>query len=992
MRKLVFTLLVILSFCNLGFAQKTIEPELLNVLNQKGDEMISVNIILKSQVNFDELQNRAKNINDKETRRNVLVNELKIFAEKEQQEILSILKAEEKSNEVSDINPRWMTNYINCTATRDVIYLLAEHPDVLIIGYNQEKYLLWDEDSEETVLKGTTLTENITKVNADDVWDLGFTGHGVVVAVIDTGVNYDHVDLADHLWDGGYEFPNHGYNTYYNNDDPMDNFGHGTHCAGTVCGDGTSGTKTGIAPNASLMCVKALNDEGGGSVDHINEGIEWAIEHHADVLSLSLGIPTSTITERTILRRTCETAMELNVVAAVACGNEGNMQWMNPIPDNVRVPGSCPPPWLHPDQANANPGDLSCVVSVGAVNYYDAAADFSSHGPVTWQATEFGDYPYQPGIGLIRPDVCAPGVNIVSLDFATNDGHATMSGTSMATPCVAGVMALMMEKKNDLTPAEICMILETTAAQLTPTKSNITGSGRIDALAAIEAIESGDFEFINYVIDDKENGNGNNNLNALEEVCLNVTFKNKSEESFNNVTAVLRTNNILVRLDDSIAQINHIAANETLTITDSFRFLVDETADYTTLIGFDVLFYDENEELVSFFRVPVQVKDNVLQFASVIIENDNNGNGILEAGETADFGVVLNNIGNELAVDLSGILSCDDNDITINTNEASFSSIGEESSAVAFFNVTLSDDASDTFSIPFELTAKDSFNNEHELSFDYANACNIVFELKDDYGDGWDGAAIVVKYSDGTPDEAFTVNSGHTKTYTRQISSGVEVTLEWSKGSWDIECSFVIKKENGGIIYSDGGRFIENGFLFSWTNDCASQNNYYETCDAVQNLEYIASPTLPVEIAWDAPVNGDPIHYEIYRNEKFLGTTEELNYIDETATGTFLYVYSVRPVFEDCYGAFQTVVVEFVEFVDENQSINVSVFPNPSKNDFTIVCDSMTRISVYNIMGTLIKDYNTNDNRFVINGLDNGIYFFNIETGNGNIVRKVVKL
>ena len=105
MRKLVFTLLVILSFCNLGFAQKTIEPELLNVLNQKGDEMISVNIILKSQVNFDELQNRAKNINDKETRRNVLVNELKIFAEKEQQEILSILKAEEKSNEVSDINP-----------------------------------------------------------------------------------------------------------------------------------------------------------------------------------------------------------------------------------------------------------------------------------------------------------------------------------------------------------------------------------------------------------------------------------------------------------------------------------------------------------------------------------------------------------------------------------------------------------------------------------------------------------------------------------------------------------------------------------------------------------------------------------------------------------------------------------------------------------------------------------------------------------------------
>ena len=97
-----------------------------------------------------------------------------------------------------------------------------------------------------------------------------------------------------------------------------------------------------------------------------------------------------------------------------------------------------------------NPGDLTCSVCVGAVDYNDNAAYFTSRGPVTWQNTEFGDYPYQPGIGLIRPDVCAPGVDIKSLNYQSNTGYTYMSGTSMATPCVAGCMALMLSKDINL--------------------------------------------------------------------------------------------------------------------------------------------------------------------------------------------------------------------------------------------------------------------------------------------------------------------------------------------------------------------------------------------------------------------------------------------------------------------------------------------------------------------------------------------------------------
>ena len=125
------------------------------------------------------------------------------------------------------------------------------------------------------------------------------------------------------------------------------------------------------------------------------------------------------------------------------------------------------------------------MIAVGAVDSNDEAAYFSSHGPVTWTNTEFGDYAYEPGIGLIRPDLSAPGVAIKSLDYLTTDGYCNMDGTSQATPCLAGVVALMLQKNPELLPADICRILEETSAKLTEHKS-------IDALAAIEQVPAWD--------------------------------------------------------------------------------------------------------------------------------------------------------------------------------------------------------------------------------------------------------------------------------------------------------------------------------------------------------------------------------------------------------------------------------------------------------------------------------------------------------------------
>ncbi len=493
MKRILFIILT-LCLCFTGFSMTIIDPSLRNEMNRRSDdERIEVVVLMKAQYDRSQLCRRADYFPSRAERRAYVVNELKSFTEASQHDLKSILAEMESHGMVSSVRSLWSANTLYFEATKTAILDLAERTDIEIITLNTQHQWIAEGETPKPASATRETTPNITKVKADQVWELGYTGAGVVVAVVDSGVNYNHLDLADHLWDGGEEFPHHGYDIVNDDDDPMDDKGHGTHCAGTVCGDGTAGALTGIAPDATLMCVKSIRGDGFGGAMNIAGGMEWAVEHGCDLISMSLGMVGAGVADKEILRRTCEAVLDAGIVAMVCAGNEGNafLQMTYPVPNNVRVPASCPPPYLDPDQM-ANPGALSSVVAVGAVNYNDAAADFTSRGPVTWQDTEFGDYAYNPGIGLIRPDVCAPGVNIKSLDYENTSGYTNMDGTSQATPCVAGIVALMLQKNPELTPAEICRILEETSVKLTPTKSNITGVGCVDALAAVLAVEAYD--------------------------------------------------------------------------------------------------------------------------------------------------------------------------------------------------------------------------------------------------------------------------------------------------------------------------------------------------------------------------------------------------------------------------------------------------------------------------------------------------------------------
>lgn len=501
MRKLFLTLILFLC-CLAGFAQEPVE----------------VMVLMKDQYNRTELCRKAEFIPSRAERRDYVVKELKTFAEASQYDLMLTLNELEQQGLVSSIHSLWSANALYFTTTEEVMQFLMQRSDIESVTKVIEYQCIPDAENRiDHQVYYEYIAPNIRQVNAPQVWEQGNMGQGVVVAVVDTGVNYKHWDIASHLWDGGEEFPNHGFDVYNYDDDPMDDNGHGTHCAGIVCGDGTAWLATGVAPQATLMCVKSAGEEGNSGAVNIVKGMEWAVEHGCDLINMSLGIARAEMADKELLRHSCDALLDAGIVVIAAAGNEGSetMQNLCPIPNNVRVPGGCPPPYLDPDQME-NPGGLSCVICVGAVDENDSVASFTSHGPVTWENTEYSDYPYQPGIGLIRPDVCAPGVMIWSLHFNNINDYDYGSGTSQATPCVAGIVALMLHENPKLTPAAICQILEETALKLTPTKSNLTGCGRVDALAAVQA--AAEWDAVDETVDASED-----NFNASTQRVFDLT-------------------------------------------------------------------------------------------------------------------------------------------------------------------------------------------------------------------------------------------------------------------------------------------------------------------------------------------------------------------------------------------------------------------------------------------------------------------------------------
>ena len=732
----VLALLLSLSiFCN-AQSDNIIEPELQKVLNRRNTGLVSINIVFESKIDLGELKAKIFIETDKERKRALFVNTLKEFSRKSQSAVLSYLESEEEYGRVANIKSHWITNVISCDVANDVVYELANMSGIDIIGHNAELQILQKEEativSEAVAYSGNSATPHVLQINADDVWALGYTGKNVVVAVLDSGTNPNHYDLKDHLWcgyadtdgDGEEDDVIHGWNFIADNENIEDDYGHGTHCAGIVCGDGTVGNVTGVAPDATLMTVKIVNRAGGGSPAQMISGVEFAIANGADILSMSLGFKMSNVgtSVKKSLRDTFVYALEAGVVVCAAAGNDGE----NYVElDNVDIPAACPPPYLHDEQL-VNAGGLSSVVCVGAVNESNGYASFSSRGPVTWQdVAEYNDYLYDDeNIGLIRPDICAPGNLVYSLKHDENDKYKFMSGTSQATPCVAGVMALMLEKNSNLTPADICRIMETTAVKLSDTKNNYTGSGMVDALAAINSFDAAN---------EKPYIQIENNSSSLVlpgktcEVYVALSNIGKAVTS-DNATVTLSTNDKYVTISNPEVSLGVLEPNEAKYVVFDVNMSSEMPDGHTIIMTATV-----NDSGLTWSRdFTMKVKAD----AKIIYVS--NSPTVIEAGKEVELSVDMINKGTIATVNNSKVtLSTSSPYVTFIEDEAMLGAMGINEVATANFKIKVDSSIPDNSNISFDLYAvPENYTLVKSISYEFEQGVDEYGYL-DDGLNGW---------------------------------------------------------------------------------------------------------------------------------------------------------------------------------------------------------------------------------------------------------------
>ncbi|MEE6259274.1 S8 family serine peptidase [Plantactinospora sonchi] len=290
------------------------------------------------------------------------------------------------------------------------------------------------------------LERSVPQVGAPTAWRAGWTGKGVTVAVLDSGYDTDHPDLAGRV-SAAEDFTGAG--------DVEDRFGHGTHVAATVAGSGPDGRHRGVAPDAKLAVGKVLDDSGRGPEEWVLAGLEWAVtEAGAKVVNLSLGSAPSDGTDP-VSQAVDRLSTEHGTLVVAAAGNRG-----------AYAPVDAP-------------ASADTALAVSSVDAADRVSEFSSRGP-------------RVGDGALKPEIAAPGEAIVAAratgaypGIAGDPDHVPLSGTSMSAPHVAGAAALLAQRHPDWSGAQLKAALVGAATPARESRVFDVGAGRLDVARAV---------------------------------------------------------------------------------------------------------------------------------------------------------------------------------------------------------------------------------------------------------------------------------------------------------------------------------------------------------------------------------------------------------------------------------------------------------------------------------------------------------------------------
>ncbi len=301
----------------------------------------------------------------------------------------------------------------------------ADLPEEAIEKMKKNSKIAYIEPDYEVRVLEDELPWGINRIDAEIVHSTN-KGTGVKIAIIDTGIDYTHPEL-DNYYRGGYDFVN-------GDNDPMDDYWHGTHCAGIVAAEDNGIGVIGVAPEVEMYGLKVMDSSGSGSTSDVTAAIDWAIENNIQIISMSLGTDYNSLT----LGTACDKAYNEGILLVAAAGNDGT--------SSVDYPAK-----------------YDSVIAVAATSSSDTKASFSNTGP--------------------EIELAAPGVSVKSTYL--EGGYISASGTSMACPHVAGTAALVWAANPGWDNTQVRSRLQETAEDLGYTGwDSIYGFGLVDAEAA----------------------------------------------------------------------------------------------------------------------------------------------------------------------------------------------------------------------------------------------------------------------------------------------------------------------------------------------------------------------------------------------------------------------------------------------------------------------------------------------------------------------------